>query len=206
MTFKETMAGFAGEFMLFLTLTFLVAAVASILASSGEDPQGYVAIGTPFVVAAGAMYTARDFLEKRRFKRLLMTLSISAVSLAMSGVGVAGVTGGTVGGTVIGFVGVTVLASIATSIIYFLRAFYLIKMYCRKLTILKGVRSGNYLMAVEVAEGIRQADCGTNYVKNPEKLGRSVALALSYALERVGRWGDARRVRLAIESRNPPHS
>ena len=67
MSVTETIVGIIGELMLFLTSAFLVAAVATALLALDRDTKEYVAIGTPFVVAAGAMYTARGYLEQRRW-------------------------------------------------------------------------------------------------------------------------------------------
>lgn len=204
MSVKETMVGVIGEFMLFLTAAFLVVAVAAALLAVDGDAKGYVAIGTPFVVAAGAMYTARGYLEQRQWKRLLMTTLIVVVALTMSGVGAADETGASLWQTVLGSLAVAVTASFVTFLIYVIRIAHLCEMYRRKRTIVKSVRSGDYSEAVKVAEGRRVA--GTNYVRSPEQLSESVARALACALERVGRRKDAERVRLVSASRNPLRS
>ncbi len=204
MSATETMVGVIGEFMLFLTAAFLVVAVATALLAMDGDAKEYVAIGMPFVVAAGSMYTARDYLEKRQWKRLSMTTLIVVVALGMSGVGTADVTGATLGETVLGSFVVAASASIVTFIIYVLRIYHLCLMYLRKRTIVKSVQSGNYAEAVKVAEG--RSIAGTNYVKSPEKISVSVARALACALGKVGREIDAERVRLVSESRHPLRS
>lgn len=185
--------------MLFLTSAFLVAAVAATVLALEEDPNGYVPIGTAFVLAAGATYAARGYLEKRNWKRLSMTtlIAVIALILAVLGVRAADVTCTTVWATVRGFLGVSVAAMAVTLLMYVLRIAWLGMMYCRKRQIVKNVKSGEYAAAVNVAEG--GEPCvggveGTDYVKNPEKLSESVALPLSCALTRVGRGKDAERV------------
>ena len=204
MNVRETVVGIIGEFMLFLTLAFLVAAVAATLLALDGDAKEYVDIGTPFVVAAGAMYTARGYFEKWQWKKLLITMSIVAIALTMSGVGITDVTGATLWETVKGFLCVLATAIGVTLIVYVPRIAWLGMMYCQKRKIVKSVRSGDYSEAVKVAEGGSVA--GTDYVKNPDKLSESGARALSCALERVGRDKDAERVRLVSESRNPLRS
>ena len=115
-------------------------------------------------------------------------------------------TGATVWETVRGFLAVLLAAIVVTLFVYFLRIAHLCKMYRRKRTIVKSVRSGNYSEAVKVAEGRQSSVAATDYVKSPEKLSESVALALSCALEEVGRGKDAERVRLVSESHNPLRS
>ena len=200
--FTETIVGIIGEVMLFLTLAFLVVAVAAILLALEEDPKEYVSIGTPFIVAAGAMYTARGYLEQRQLKRLSMTTLIVVTALAMSGVGTSDVTGTTVWQTVLGFFWVLATAIFVLLFVYIFRIAYLCKMYCRKRSIVKSVLAGKYSEAVKMAEGRQSCVSDTDYVKSPGKLSHSVALALSCALEKIGRGKDAERVRLVSESRN----
>ena len=206
MSVTETIVGVIGELMLFLTSAFLVAAVAVALLALDGDTKEYVAIGTPFVVAAGAMYTARGYLEQRQWKRLSMTTLIVVIALTMSGAGTTDVTGATVWEAARGFLGVLLAAIVPTFLIYVVRIAYLYMMYRRKQTIVRSVRSGKYSEAVKVAKGRQSGVGGTDYVKSPQKLSDSVALALSCALEKVGRGKDAKRVRLVSESRNPLRS
>ena len=206
MSVMETIAGIIGESMLFLTSALLVVAVAAALLALDVDAKGYVAIGTPFVVAAGAMYTARGYLEKRQCKKLSITALIAVIALTMSGVGTADVLDATVRETVLGSLIILLAAIAVTLIVYVLRIAHLCAMYRRKRKIVKSVRAGNYSEAVKVAEGRQSSGTGTDYVKSPEKLSQSVARALACALERVGRGKDAERVRLFSESRNPLRS
>ena len=201
MSVTETIVGTIGELMLLLTTAFLVVAVAAALLAMDGDAKEYLAIGTPFVVAAGAMYTARGYLENHQWKKLSITTLIVAIALMMSAVAAADVTGATVWETLLGSLAVLLLATVVTLFVYVLRIVHLCNMYGRKRTIVKRVRSGNHSEAVKVAEGRQSRVAVTNYVKNPEKLSDSAALALSCALEKEGRGKDAERVRSGSGSR-----
>ena len=202
MSFTDTVVGMIGELMIFLTSAFLVVAVAAALLALDGDAKEYIAIGTPFVVAAGAMYTARGYLENRQWKKLSMTTLIVVIAVTMSGVGTADVTGATIWETAVGALAALVAAIVVTLFVYAVRIAYLYKMYRRKRTIVKSVQSGNHSEAVKVAEGRQASVAGTDYVKSPEKLSKSAAVALSCALEKVGRGKDAERVRWVSGSRN----
>ena len=191
MSVTETIVGTIGELMLLLTAAFLVVAVAAALLAMDGDAKEYLAIGTPFVVAAGAMYTARGYLENHQWKKLSITTLILAVALMMSAVGAADVTGATVWETLLGSIAVLLVATVVTLIVYVLRIAHLCNMYCRKRTIVKMVRAGNYSEAVNVAEGSQSMVAVTNYVKSPENLSYSAALALSCALAQIHRQDDA---------------
>ncbi|MYC39178.1 MAG: hypothetical protein F4X66_20050 [Chloroflexi bacterium] len=199
----ETIIGIMGELMLLLTVAFLVVAVATMVLALEEYPKEYLAIGTPFVVAAGAMYTARGYLEQRQWKRLSMTTLIVATALTISAVGTSDATGATVWQTAWGFFWVLASAIFVLLFVYVFRIAYLFKMYLRKRTIVESVQAGKYSEAVKVAEGRQSGVGGADYVKRPEMLSYSVALALACALEKVERGKDAERVRLVSESRNP---
>ena len=202
MSVKETIVGVVGESMLFLTVGALLAAVFTLVLAVTEVPNGYVGIGMAFVLAAGAMYTARDHLEKRRWKRLSITTLIGVIALMLSGAGATAV-GATIWQTGLGFLGVSIAAMGVTLIVYVIRINYLYMMYRRKRMIVKSVESGEYSEAVKVAECTRWGAVCTDYVKSPEVLSDSVSLALSCALEAVGRSKDAERVRSFRGVRNP---
>ena len=130
-----------------------------------------------------------------------MTGLIAIVAVLLSGIGASDEVGVTVWRTAMGFLGVSLGAMVVTLLIYFVRIWWLCVMYSRKRRIVKRVRSGEYVEAVRIGEEKQWCFEG-NYVKNPEKLSKSVALALSYALERVGREREVRRVRSASRARN----
>lgn len=204
-TARETIIGIIGELMLFLTSAFLMAATAAMLLASEEYPKEYIAIGTPLVALAGVTYTARGYVEKRRWKRLIMTTWIAVTAVALLTMAITDLLGITVWATVRGFLCVSVAATMLLILPYLARTGYLWLMYNRKRQIVKNVKSGEYAAAVKVAEG--EEPCvggveGTDYVKNPEKLSESVALALSCALARVGRGKDAERVSEVSRVRN----
>ena len=152
-TIKETIIGVSGESMLFITCAFLVAAVAATVLALEGDPKEFVAIGTGFVLAAGAIYTARGHLEKEQWKRLCITTLIAMVALTLSGVATADVSGATLGGTTLGFIQVSLAAIALTALVYAPRIIFLCAMYRRKRMIVKSAQSGEYPEAVRVAEG-----------------------------------------------------
>ena len=132
MGFKETMLGVIGEFMLFLVSVFLLAAFATALLAMGGDPKGYVSIGTPLVLAAGATYTARGYFENEQWKRLSMSTLIAAVALMMSVAGSTGGAGGSLWQTVLGFSQVLVASTLVLLFVYALRVAYLCCKWCEK--------------------------------------------------------------------------
>ena len=201
MSFWETIRGVFGELMLFLTAAFLTVALAAVYLAFVGDPEKYIAIGTPFVVAAGAMYTARGYLEQCQWKKLSITALIVVIAVTMSGTGTTTVTGETVWEAAKGFFGVSIAAIMTTFAAYIVRTIYLINMYFNKRTIVKSVRSGNFQQAMQVAKGRRAGLVGTNYLKAPGKLSNTVALALLCALEKLGETEDAKPLRDVIASR-----
>ena len=79
-----------GWFLLFLAYDFLWVGFAAALLLSCEGDEGYIAIGTSCVLAAGAVYAARVGLEDGRWERLYMPLLPAVLAGVFAMYGIAG--------------------------------------------------------------------------------------------------------------------
>ena len=96
--------------VLFVFYDFLWVGFAAALLLSGEDSQGYIAIGTACVLGASAAYAAKLGLEDGRWERLYMPLLPAVLAAVFALYGIAGADGITVAEASLGF-GWTLLAA-----------------------------------------------------------------------------------------------
>ena len=107
----QRVSEWCGYALLFVSYDFLWVGVAAALLLSGEDGQGYIAIGTACVVGASAAYAARVGLEDGRWERLYMPVLPAILAAVFAVSGIADADGITVVGVLLGLLGTLVAAS-----------------------------------------------------------------------------------------------
>ena len=110
----QRVSEWCGYALLFVSYDFLCVGVAGalLLLLSGEDVQGYIAIGTACVVGASAAYAARVGLEDGRWERLYMPVLPAILAAVFAVSGIADADGITVVGVLLGLLGTLVAASV----------------------------------------------------------------------------------------------
>ena len=140
---RETLHGIGGEILLFIFTAMVIAAAAGIIVAFTEsDQENAASIAMMFAISAGAVYTARGFYDKRKWKKLALTGVVAVLILMASFSNVASEQGISLVANMIGATAVFVVSCLMVLILYVFRISHLISRWRRKLANRKSGEDG----------------------------------------------------------------